>query len=1067
MMLLGSVCSSQTTRLVKDINQRLTPTPSNPRPSAGATDVDHAQFVTVLDTTYFVATHPRYGTELFQTKGTAASTTLAMDIEPGLRGSDPRDFMTDGYRLFFSAFDGMHGRELWVAEPLFRRVRRVADINPALTEGSNPTHITHFNGVILFQASSYGTNTELWRTDGTAKNTVLVKELRPGIDYGSSPQNFTTFNRKAYFQAYNGNAFNLYQTDGTTKGTKQVGSQGVSFERGDAVVFRGELYFTGRSPREGLELWKINAVSQSPELVHDVFRGPASGGADELTVFGKDLYFVAEGVKSLPYSRTGVELWKTDGETLTLIELHDGARGSFPRMLRVFGTGAKQALYFTAKGTAPGRTESVGEELWRIGGNGITLFDIELGEDGSAPRGLMQGPGGYLYFSAATQGKGRELWRTDGSLRGTGLFKAMQTYGFPWGSRPSFMTKHRIAGMIFTCDDGPHGTELWQSDGTVTGTRLLVDLNPKTTATRGSSPALRAVVAGSVYFTAQANYRDPVMWMSDGTSAGTFEVPGLKKSSVFGVREVCAVGGTAYLVGVGKDVRGRDVGFELWALDHRTSQLTLIDVRVGLQGSLPLHLTEFRGQVFFSAIGDLNQTGLPKGRELWCSDGTPAGTRMVADISPGRVNSEALSSDPDQMFRFRDRLYFAARDRDHGLELWVTDGSTKGTKLLMDFNPGMSDSHPHGFARLGDRFVFVASGSATGTEMYVSDGTVKGTTRIDIRSGSASGFPKWHTRPDQVFAVAGGVVYFAAQGDLNQNSIDSGLELWRSDGTAKGTRLVADLWRGTGGSDPGSIVRLGETGSVVFIATTGAGRSSTGPAIWVSDGTAKRTTLLRRIHPGWLGHDTTKSGGVGSGRSYLQLPIYLPNTNEFRSQVFVTDGTVFGTNQVINDQYSTNRAGAPPDAMVTPSGRIFLSRVHPKYGSELWVLEGLATATPIGRGCSPRLDPPSLSSNDPVLGGLVRPRVQGVARSLGVLMVGMWQSSPYSLGPDCEFHVDFLGHQVMLPFVTGSTGVWEGALRTTNAYESFQYAIQACVSESASGGAVGFSNGVVLTPGKR
>jgi hypothetical protein len=90
-----------------------------------------------------------------------------------------------------------------------------------------------------------------------------------------------------------------------------------------------------------------------------------------------------------------------------------------------------------------------------------------------------------------------------------------------------------------------------------------------------------------------------------------------------------------------------------------------------------------------------------------------------------------------------------------------------------------------------------------------------------------------------------------------------------------------------------------------------------------------------------------------------------------------------------------------------------------------------------------------------------------VARSLGVLMVGMWQSSSYSLGPDCEFHVDFLGHQVMLPFVTGSTGVWEGALRTTNAYESFQYAIQACVSESASGGAVGFSNGVVLTPGKR
>ena len=169
-LLLVSLCPSQTARLVKDINQRLTPTPSNPRPGAASTQHDHSQFVTVLDTTYFVATHKTFGTELFETKGTKATTKLAMDIQPGFMSSNPDGLMTDGYRLFFSAFDGLHGRELWVAEPLFGTVRRVADINPALTEGSNPAHMTQLNGMILFQASSYGKDLELW--------------LRPGHDAG-------------------------------------------------------------------------------------------------------------------------------------------------------------------------------------------------------------------------------------------------------------------------------------------------------------------------------------------------------------------------------------------------------------------------------------------------------------------------------------------------------------------------------------------------------------------------------------------------------------------------------------------------------------------------------------------------------------------------------------------------------------------------------------------------------------------------------------------------------------------------------------------------------------------
>jgi ELWxxDGT repeat protein len=990
-----------------------------------------------------------------------------MDIQPGSMSSNPDGLMTDGYRLFFSAFDGLHGRELWVAEPLFGTVRRVADINPALTEGSNPAHMTQLNGMILFQASSYGNDLELWRTDGSAKNTVLVKDILPGIVSGSRPQNFTIFNRKAYFQAFNGASTNLWRTDGTTKGTSQVGSVGVEFDRGVAVEFRGELYFTGRSPWEGLELWKLDVQSGDPRLVHDVFPGPRGSEVDHLIVYRNELYFVAEGLYRLPYELTGVELWKTDGTNLKLIELREGALGSNPTMLRVLTVGTEQALYFVAKGTVPGRSELTGDELWSINAGRVTLFDLVVGEIGSSPRGLMVGPRGYLYFSAWNKKHGSELWRSDGTRSGTKLFKAMQFYGAPWGSRPSYMTNHRTVGMIFACDDGPHSSELWQCDGTVAGTTLLAEINPVPKTTRGSSPVLKTTVGGSVYFTARTANQAPVMWMSDGTAAGTFEVPALRSAKIRNVLEVKTIGNTVYLVGAGVNANGKPVGFELWAVDHTNSKATLLDIRAGVYGSLPRNLTEFRGELFFSAIGDLNHPGAPAGRELWRTDGTVAGTRMVADISSGVVNSIALSSDPNQMFQFRNRLYFAARDENHGLELWVTDGSRNGTKLLLDINTGVDDSHPHGFKRLGDRFVFVATGSKTGTELYVSDATAAGTTRIDIRKGPGSGFPKWHTHADKVFGSAGGYVYFAADGDLNQTNGSTGLELWRSDGTAKGTTNILDIWTGGLGSDPEGIVRLGDTDKVVFIATTGAGTTRGGPSMWVSDGTKNGTRLLRYFNARWLGLNSTKTGKIGARRAYFQIPLSSPNASELGFEIFFTDGTTTGTRLVISDAYPVGRLGVPPDTIVSPTGQLFMSRIHPDFGAELWVVEGLATATKIGRGCSFRLDPPTLSSNDPVMGGVVRPIVKSVPNSLGLLAVGMWQATPYSFGGDCRFHVDYFGPFVILPFATNGSGIWQGALSTKGAFDGFRYAIQACVNDIPRAPSVGFTNGIVLTAGRR
>ena len=73
--------------------------------------------------------------------------------------------------------------------------------------------------------------------------------------------------------------------------------------------------------------------------------------------------------------------------------------------------------------------------------------------------------------------------------------------------------------------------------------------------------------------------------------------------------------------------------------------------------------------------------------------------------------------------------------------------------------------------------------------------------------------------PSDLTDVAG-TLYFSAFDSTH------GRELWRSDGTRRGTVLVTDLYRGGKGSRPRSITDLG--GTVFFSAT----RPSTGRELW-------------------------------------------------------------------------------------------------------------------------------------------------------------------------------------------------------------------------------------------
>ena len=76
------------------------------------------------------------------------------------------------------------------------------------------------------------------------------------------------------------------------------------------------------------------------------------------------------------------------------------------------------------------------------------------------------------------------------------------------------------------------------------------------------------------------------------------------------------------------------------------------------------------------------------GAELWRSDGTRAGTRLVKDIAPGHDRqAPGATSGPEQLTAARGQDLLHRHRPKRGRELWRSDGTRRGTKLVGEVRP--------------------------------------------------------------------------------------------------------------------------------------------------------------------------------------------------------------------------------------------------------------------------------------------------------------------------------------------------------------------------------------------
>jgi ELWxxDGT repeat protein len=385
-------------------------------------------------------------------------------------------------------------------------------------------------------------------------------------------------------------------------------------------------------PRQGVELWKSDG---SPEGTVLVKRFPGMWASYPLINVNGTLFFGAS------YgNRSGPHLFKSDGTAAGTIFLKEIR----PRFVELAigprsQAGANGIFFF-----ADTDTEN-GVELWKSDGtpDGTAMVkDIAPGPAGSYPKDLTEA-GGKLFFLVTYEfqyANRIELWRSDGTERGTVLIKDLHELCHGW--KPQLIEFRRE--LVFAC-----GIGLWKSDGTPGRLDLVVE-------TPFGGEILKA--GDFLYFTGNQLGR------SDGTQEGTYRLASIPD----GIKKAFVVNETLFFM-----TGDSATWMELWKSDgtpEGTARLKRIEAGTQEEFATSTYQAGLNGVLLFDALDEAH------GLELWRSDGTPEGTALLKDIHPG-----AISSWPRYLMSAGGAVFFTAIDEDGG-GIWKTDGTEAGTVLV-------------------------------------------------------------------------------------------------------------------------------------------------------------------------------------------------------------------------------------------------------------------------------------------------------------------------------------------------------------------------------------------------
>lgn len=854
-------------------------------PGTGDSDV---HFVGELAGRLFYSSGPVDRSVLYLTDGTRAGTREVVDSSGAQivwQSPDPKTF---GARLILGGLDATTGRPgLWSVDREGRAERLWLDRSEGLLHASIAGLATTDSLLFFRELSEDDVTTNVWASDGTRAGTRRVTSLALFPDYPvmATADRFL-FSGRVLDEA--GTRSYLYSTDGTDAGTVALGEWGENAGEGSPRLLganRDRAYFeTSMSPGSP-GLWMTDGTAAGTRQIPRPADASPIGESGIPVVWFDDefIFWAGSWTDGGGFPEFSADYWSHDGSESPPKRLRTGALAEHPwlpplvplgnRLLFISldASGQRQEIWSRSRGSA--EVEQLSELCPTFCADFESISGVELGESV-----LYE-----LVIRSSIFGSSWIVARSDGTVEGTRmLFRngTAQTNIAPGYSGGAAEVE---GGYVVYGWNGSTGGEPWFLDEITGDLRLMQNLEPE----NGPSSPSRLLSSGAelYFFTPELEGVQGPWRLRQGGSPETLSPPPCYASFAFEPRG--QVGGRVLF----ESESGCLVSF-----DPATSTWEVLLENLGF-GEASETLVAGQGVAYF----------LRAGAELWRTDGTAVGTQIVATPSIGNFLA-IVGATPSHVFLqswWYDQRLFSVR---------IADGVAEPLAELSPFDLWRSAEEARA---LDSRFFFTSRTTPEVETLWTSTGP------------AAETFALWRSATNERVLDLyefGGDLFFVVAGES--------AALWRSDGTATGTRLVADLGRLSANADdtrarPGVVL----DGRLYFVSENAA----SGAELWSSDGTAAGT-LLHDLVPGVVGSEPRELTAV-DGKLFFsaadpafgrEIWSFDPATRRALPAGDIADGAL----------------SSVPEELTAVGRTLFFAADDGIHGRELWKLDTAAPPAP-------------------------------------------------------------------------------------------------------------------------
>jgi len=632
------------------------------------------------------------GYELWCARDSLGSGYLVKDCKPGNTSNFPTELSKADSLVYFRG-GGTVARELWRSDGTEAgtfMLFQTASPDYYIQDKSLKT----IGNIAYFLVKNNTEEVELWSSDGTITGTTQSADLPPNTTSETYFEAFI-FNGKYIYLANDQQNLNLewIATDGTPNGTEilldfPVGADYhfMLYSLSANSILNGSFFFMYHNPDNDSELWKSNGTAIGTTKIKTI----DAGSGKLLCSTKQDFFFLIE--KS---PNDAVYLWASDGTATGTREIkYLGSEGD------IYGHSGSAALDSSILFSSPFYGSNVAEFPIRSDGTTQGTFPVQGALApllaGSNPVGFVSGPEEAVFFHADSENYFRGVWRTEPSapFSITRLDTTSQDLYLEVGTPMTVGDKV----LWFSNDHTLHVTD---ASGIIDEIQLPVnfsyfwDYGPD----------------GLVYFVAR---NSKSIWRTDGTPGGTFEVFAASGNSL--LYDLKTAGDSLYFME--RFSVPNQPNIHLWSSDGTASGTQVIET---VTNSHPIFLQSVENRLVYATYS-VN----PNASTLYARGFEPV-------YFPDLYSDDfiGLSITDSQLFVLG-RPEYSPTDSFH-YSLWTAENAQPN--LLREFKAIMGheyydlkpQNHLH---RLGNSVLMGAGLTENNTELWISDGTSGGTKEV-------------------------------------------------------------------------------------------------------------------------------------------------------------------------------------------------------------------------------------------------------------------------------------------------------------------------------------------------